>query len=73
MKILCHHQSFFLINTFKVALQYPFNIVIPLNTGFFYLKLNFKLKIDPKTCNLKSGENLPKYLATLKQFVDTKS
>ena len=29
-------------------------------TQFFYLKLNFKLKIDPKTCSFENLENWPK-------------
>ena len=43
----------FLINTFKVALQYLYNVVILLKT-VLNLKLSFKLKIDPKTCTLKN-------------------
>ena len=34
-------------NSFKEALRYIFNVVILFNT-VFYLKLNFKLKIEPK-------------------------
>ena len=40
-------------NAFKVAFQYHFIIAILLNT-VVYLKLYFKLKIDPKMCNLKT-------------------
>ena len=32
---------------------------------FFYLKLNFKLKIDPKMCNFK---NLEEILKTWRKF-----
>ena len=48
IKIICfYNKENNLKNTFKVALQYLFNVVILLNT-VFYLKLCFKLKIDPK-------------------------
>ena len=51
IKSFCHHQKFFLFkNTFKEALRYVFNVVILLRT-VFKLKLNLKLKIDPKMCN----------------------
>ena len=43
-KIFCHHQIFFLKNTFKVALQYLLNILILINI-VFNLELNFKLKM----------------------------
>ena len=34
--------------------------------SFFYLKLHLKLKINPKTCNLKNLEKIPqKHLAAL--------
>ena len=46
-----------LLNTFKEALRYFFNAVILFNT-VFYLQLNFKLKIDPKTCNFKNLEEI---------------
>ena len=45
-------KFFFIKKSFKVALQYLFNFVLLLNT-VFNLKLNFKLKIDPKTCTFK--------------------
>ena len=44
--------------TFKVALQYLFNIFILLNIVSY---LNFKLKIHPKMCTFK---NLEKILQT---------
>ena len=40
-------KFFLLKNTLKLAIQYLFNVVILINT-VFSLKLNFKLKIDPK-------------------------
>ena len=49
-------KIFFLLkNIFKVALQYLFNVFILFNT-ILYLKLNFKLKIDPKMCTFKNLE-----------------
>ena len=40
-KIFCHHQKTFLLdNTFKVTLQYFFNVFILFNT-VSYIKLNF--------------------------------
>ena len=52
-KIFCHHQKMFLLkNAFKVTLQYPFNVFILFNP-VSYIKLNFKLKIDPKICSFK--------------------
>ena len=58
--------------TFKVALQYLFNVVILLNT-VINLKLNFRLKIDLKMFIFKdlkrnsenSDETSQKYMATL--------
>ena len=49
--------SFKLKNTFKVAYQYLFNVVVLLNI-VFSLKLNFKLKIEPKTCTFKNVEEI---------------
>ena len=65
-KKICHHQKKIIIKTFKVvASQYLFNIVILVNT-VFYLKLNFNLKIDPKTCTFKNMEKISrKPVATL--------
>ena len=62
----CHHQIFLLLkNTFKVVLQYLFNVAIPLDT-VFYLILIFKLKIDSKTWNFKNLEKIcQKHLATM--------
>ena len=58
---------FFLKNTFKVALQYLFDVFIMFNTNF---KLNFKLKIDPNMLTCKNQEEnlehfLKKRVATL--------
>ena len=50
---------FFHKNTFKVALQYLFNLFILFNI-VFNLKLNFKLKIDPIAYFLKPGKNFEK-------------
>ena len=53
-------------NIFKVALLFLFNLVILLNT-VFNLKLNFKLKVDPKTFTFKNLEVISlKPVATLK-------
>ena len=59
-------KFFLLLNTFKVALQYYFNVFVLFNT-VFYLILKFKLKIDPNMCTFKNleeiwkpGQNLPK-------------
>ena len=41
---------------FKAALKYFLKIIILLNT-VFDLKLNFKVKIDLKTCTFKNLEN----------------
>ena len=58
-------KIFLLKNTFKVALQYIFNIFKLFNT-VSYLKLNFKPKIDPKMCTFKNLEKfLKKQVATL--------
>ena len=58
----------FLVKTFKEALRYLFNVAILFNTVFYH-KLNFRLKVDLKTCSfkdlekfLKPGENFPKRL-----------
>ena len=52
-------SNFFIKYTFEIALQYLFNVFILYNT-IFYLKLNFKLKIDPKMCTFKSLEEILK-------------
>ena len=52
-------KNFLLKNIYKVALQHLFNFFVLFNT-IFYLELNFKLKIDPKTCNLKNLEEILK-------------
>ena len=62
VKILffCHYQKFCITkNTFKEALKYLLDFVIIINT-VFYLKLNSKLKIGPKTCNLKTWRKFAK-------------
>ena len=52
-------------NTFEVALHHPFNFFILFKT-VFYLKLNFKLKIDPEIFTFKNLEKINlKHLATL--------
>ena len=48
----------FYFNTLKVVLQYIFNVLLLFNT-VSYIKLNLKLKIDPKVCIFK---NLEKFL-----------
>ena len=52
---------------FKVALQYLFNVFILFNT-VSYLKLNFKLKVDPKMCIFNNLEEIWK---TWKKFLKT--
>ena len=60
-KKLCLYDKFFVSNqnfclfknTFKVTLQNFFNVALLFNT-VFYLKLHFKLKIDPKMCTFKN-------------------
>ena len=46
-------------NTFKVALQYLFNVVVLFST-VFNLELSFKLKTDPKNVLLKTWKNFRK-------------
>ena len=61
----CHYQTFFILkNIFTVALEYLFNVFILFNTAS-YLKLNFKLKIEPKMYTFK---NLEKIWKTWKHF-----
>ena len=58
-------NNFFLKNSFKVALQYFFNVFILFNI-VSNLKLNFKLKMDPKMCTFKNLEkNQKNRVATL--------
>ena len=65
-KKICHYQTFFkLKNTFKVVLQYLFNVFILCNT-VCYLKLNFKRKIDPKMRPFKNREEI---LKTWRKFL----
>ena len=49
------------------TLQYLLNVYILFNT-VSYLKLNFKLKIDPKMCTFKNLEEISK---TWKNFEKT--
>ena len=48
----CHHKTILLKNTFKIAWQYLFNVVILPSRGFKFI-LALKLKKDPKTSILK--------------------
>ena len=65
IKIFCHHQKYFFKNTSKVTLQYLFNVFV-LFSPVSYLKLNFKLKIDPKMGTFNNLEKiLKKRVATL--------
>ena len=58
LKILVIIKNLILLkNIFKLALQYLFNVFILFNTGS-YLKLNFKLKIEPKICTFKNVEEI---------------
>ena len=62
---LSSSKVFLLKSTFKVALQYFFNVVILFNT-IIYLRINFKIKIDPKVCTFKNLEEISqKPVATL--------
>ena len=44
-------------NIFNEILQYLFNVFILCNT-VSYIKINFKLKIDPKMCTYKNLEEI---------------
>ena len=48
-------KIFLLKTTFKVTIQYLFN-VFSLYNKVSYIKLIFKLKIDPKMCTFKNLE-----------------
>ena len=51
-------SNFFLLNdTFKLNLQYLFNLFVLFNI-VYYIKPNFKLKIDPKMCTFKYLEEI---------------
>ena len=52
---LTSSEIFLLKNTYKVNLQYLFNVVVLFIT-VSYIKLNFKLKINPKMCTFKNLE-----------------
>ena len=54
---------FFIKKSFKGALQYLLNVFIQLN-AVFNLKINLKLKIDPKMCTF---ENLEEFLKSRKK------
>ena len=54
MEFFCHHHIILLKNTFKISLHYLFSLIL-FNT-IFYLKLNFMLKIDPKSFTYKNLE-----------------
>ena len=55
----CYHQNYLFLNTLKVTLRYLLNVIILFN-NLFYFTLNFKLKIDPKTCTFKNLEEIVK-------------
>ena len=65
-------NNLLLKNTFKVTLQYLFNVFILFNT-VSYIEITLKLKIDPKMCTFNNLEeiwkiwkkNLKKRVATL--------
>ena len=57
-------KIFFFKNTFKVFLQYLFNVFI-LFKIIFNLKLNLKQKIDPK---MRTYKNLEEICKTWKKF-----
>ena len=56
-------SSYFFYSSLKVSFQYCYTT----NT-VFNLKLNFKLKVDPKTCTSKNLEDFQK---TWKKFLKT--
>ena len=65
MKIICKAtlKVFLLKNTFKVTLQYLFNVFILFNT-VSYIEIN--LKVNPKMCTFKNlEETSQKQLYTL--------
>ena len=58
--MICYHQKLFLLkNIFKRAFHYLYNVFILFNS-VSYLRLNFKLKIDPKMCSFKNLEKILK-------------
>ena len=60
MDFFSHHQKLFLFKKMiKKALRYLYNVVI-LFINVFYLKLNFKLKIDLKYIVLKPLKKISK-------------
>ena len=58
IQFFCYYQNFF-VSIFKIALQYIFNVFVLFDT-VFKLKLNFKLKIDPKMCIFLNLEKIKK-------------
>ena len=62
--IFCNHQGFFIKTTFKESSRSLLNVVVLFNI-VIYLKLNLKLKIDLRACNLK---NLEEILKSLRKF-----
>ena len=54
---LSSSKFFLLKNTFKVTLQYVFNVFILFNT-ISYIEINLKLKIDPKMFIFKNLEEI---------------
>ena len=60
-------KNLLLKNTFKVTLQYLFNVFILFNT-VSYIEINLKLKVDPKMCTFK---NLKKFGTPGKSFEKT--
>ena len=59
---------FLLKDTFKVTLQYLFNVLIVFNK-VSYFKFNLKLKKDPKMCSFKNPEEI---LKTWKKYLKNK-
>ena len=56
-RFLSSLKKFIIKNTFKVTLQYLFNVFILFFT-VSYLKLNFYLKIDPQMGTFKNLEEI---------------
>ena len=54
-RLLFCFYFFLLKSIFEIALQYVFNVFMLFLT-VFYLKLNFMLKLDPKSCNFENLE-----------------
>ena len=71
LKNLSSSKNFFFKNTFKVAIQYLFIVLLVFNI-IFYLKLYFKLKIDPKMCSFNNLEEILKNLLATMKYVNCK-